>query len=75
VGWIDRIVSKLLAGDATIGEVDQIHGIGSGIMGNTICAFGEGAAMPALGLVRKFRKHFEEHATGKPCRAEGRLFA
>jgi NADH:ubiquinone oxidoreductase subunit F (NADH-binding) len=44
-------------------------------MGNTICAFGEGASMPALALVRKFRAHFEEHATGKPCRAEGRLRA
>jgi NADH-quinone oxidoreductase subunit F len=75
VGWIDRIVTKLLAGDASIEEVDQIHSIGNGIMGNTICAFGEGSAMPALGLVRKFRKHFEEHATGQPCRAEGRLFA
>ena len=75
MGWIDRIVSKLLAGNASIEEVDQIHSIGSGIMGNTICAFGEGAAMPALGLVRKFRKHFEEHAAGKACRAEGRLRA
>ncbi len=75
VGWIDRIVTKLLEGTASIQEVDQIHDIGNGIMGNTICAFGEGAAMPALGLVRKFRRHFEEHAAGTPCRAEGRLQA
>jgi NADH-quinone oxidoreductase subunit F len=75
VGWIDRIVTKLLKGDASIEEVDQIHEIGSGIMGNTICAFGEGSAMPALGLVRKFRRHFEDHAAGKPCSAGGRLVA
>jgi NADH-quinone oxidoreductase subunit F len=73
-GWIDRIVSKLLAGSASLGELDQIHDIGNGIMGNTICAFGEGAAMPALGLVRKYRRHFELHATGKPCSAGGRLY-
>jgi NADH-quinone oxidoreductase subunit F len=75
VGWIDRIVTKLLKGDASIEELDRIHEIGSGIMGNTICAFGEGSAMPALGLVRKFRRHFEEHAAGKPCSAGGRLVA
>jgi NADH-quinone oxidoreductase subunit F len=75
VGWIDRIVTKLLKGDASIEDVDRIHEIGNGIMGNTICAFGEGSAMPALGLVRKFRRHFEEHAAGKPCSAGGRLVA
>jgi len=73
VGWIDRIVSKLLQGKSSLEELDQLHEIGSGIMGNTICAFGEGAAMPALALVRKFRRHFEDHATGKPCAAGGRL--
>jgi NADH-quinone oxidoreductase subunit F len=75
VGWIDRIVTKLLKGDGSIDELDRIHEIGNGIMGNTICAFGEGSAMPALGLVRKFRRHFEEHAAGKPCPAGGRLVA
>jgi NADH-quinone oxidoreductase subunit F len=75
VGWIDRIVTKLLKGDASIEDLDRIHEVGNGIMGNTICAFGEGSAMPALGLVRKFRRHFEDHATGKPCSAGGRLVA
>ena len=27
-------------------------------MGNTICAFADGMAMPLLGLVRKFREEF-----------------
>jgi NADH-quinone oxidoreductase subunit F len=72
---VPSIVSKLLAGDASLAELDQIHEIGNGIMGNTICAFGEGASMPALGLVRKFRRHFEDHANGKPCVAGGRLIA
>ena len=31
------------------------------IMGNTICAFGEGTAMPALGFLQKFRKEFEAY--------------
>ncbi len=32
-------------------------------------------AMPALALVRKFRRHFEDHVRGKPCPAGGRLFS
>jgi NADH-quinone oxidoreductase subunit F len=72
-GWIHRIVSKIQNGEGSMSELDDIHEIASNIMGNTICAFGEGAAMPALGMVRKFRKHFEEHVEGKPCAAKGRL--
>jgi NADH-quinone oxidoreductase subunit F len=30
-------------------------------MGNTICAFGEGATMPVLGFLKKFRNEFEEY--------------
>ena len=38
-----------------------MHEIASDIMGNTICAFGDGAAQPALAFVRKFRKNFEDY--------------
>ena len=36
------------------------------VMGNTICAFGEGMAMPALGFPSKFRKEFEAHVRRRP---------
>jgi NADH-quinone oxidoreductase subunit F len=42
-------------------------------MGNTICAFGEGTAMPALAFLRKFRKEFEEHVRTKGKSSTGRL--
>ncbi len=74
-GWLDRLVTKLLAGEGTLDDLDRIHEIASNIMGNTICAFGEGASMPTLGFVRKFRRHFEDHVAGKPCAAGGRLHA
>jgi NADH-quinone oxidoreductase subunit F len=60
-GWIERILNKIVAGTATIEELDRIHEIASDITGNTICAFGDGAAQPALAFVRKFRKHFEDY--------------
>jgi NADH-quinone oxidoreductase subunit F len=60
-GWIERILDKIVDGNGTLEELDEIHQIASNITGNTICAFGDGAAMPALSFVRKYRKHFEDY--------------
>jgi NADH-quinone oxidoreductase subunit F len=72
-GWLDRIVTKILRGEATMDELDAVSEIASDIMGNTICAFGDAAAMPALAFVRKFRSHFEDHVAKRPCQAGGAL--
>jgi NADH-quinone oxidoreductase subunit F len=61
-GWIERILDKLVAGQASLEEVRQIHEIASDITGNTICAFGDGAAQPALSFVRKFQAELEDYA-------------
>jgi len=42
-------------------------------MGNTICAFGEGTAMPALAILQKFRPEFEAYVRGQRSRADARL--
>ncbi len=60
-GWVVRILDKLVAGEGSIGELDQLHEIASNITGNTICAFGDGAAQPALSFVRKFRPQLEDY--------------
>jgi NADH-quinone oxidoreductase subunit F len=54
-------------------ELDALHDIADGIMGNTICAFGEGTAMPALGFLKKFRKEFEAYVRGERRGADARL--
>jgi len=60
-GWIERILDKVVAGTASIEELDLVSEIASNITGNTICAFGDGAAQPALAFIRKYRKHFEDY--------------
>lgn len=60
-GWLERIANKIVEGTATMAELDEISEIASNITGNTICAFGDGAAQPALSFVRKYRKHFEDY--------------
>ena len=60
-GWIERILNKVVDGTGSIAELDSISEIASNITGNTICAFGDGAATPALAFVRRYRKHFEDY--------------
>jgi NADH-quinone oxidoreductase subunit F len=60
-GWIDRILEKVVEGRGTIDELNQLHRIASDMTGNTICAFADGAAQPALSFVRHFRKNFEDY--------------
>lgn len=61
MGWIERILDKIVAGQGTIRELDQLSDIASNVMGNTICAFGEGAAQPALAFVHKYRSELEDY--------------
>jgi NADH-quinone oxidoreductase subunit F len=60
-GWVDRILNKIVQGEAKMEELDEISEIASNITGNTICAFGDGAAQPMLAFVRKYRKQFEDY--------------
>ena len=71
--WLARLCDKLLDGHATMEELDTLHDVANGIMGNTICAFGEGTAMPALAFLQKFRPEFEAYVRGERKRADARL--
>jgi NADH-quinone oxidoreductase subunit F len=71
--WIFRIMDRIVAGEASIEELDRLSEIADNIMGNTICAFGEGTAMPALGFLKKFRREFEQFITTKGKSSTNRL--
>ncbi len=71
--WLHRTVKKIIDGEGSMADVDRLHDIANNIMGNTICAFGEGTAMPALGFVQKFRPDFEAYVTGKRTRKDATL--
>ncbi len=72
-GWLFHIAEKLLAGTCSMEELNDLHDIANNIMGNTICAFGEGTAMPALGFLKKFRKEFEAYVRGETSGQDARL--
>jgi NADH-quinone oxidoreductase subunit F len=72
-GWVERIVEKIVEGKGSMDELDRISEIASNIMGNTICAFGDGAAQPMLAFVRKYRKSFEDYVRTGGKSQTGRL--
>jgi NADH-quinone oxidoreductase subunit F len=74
-GWLERVCAKILDGKASLQELDGLNEIANGIMGNTICAFGEGTAMPALAFLQKFRPEFEAYVRGERTRADAKLNA
>jgi NADH-quinone oxidoreductase subunit F len=71
--WLYRILDRIVAGEAELDELDRMHEIASNIMGNTICAFGEGTAMPMMGFLQKFRRELEEFVRTKGKSSTGRL--
>jgi NADH-quinone oxidoreductase subunit F len=71
--WLERTTRKILDGKASLDELHDLHDIANGIMGNTICAFGEGTAMPALAFIQKFRAEFEQYVRGERKRADATL--
>jgi len=61
-GWLVDVLDNIVAGRATEADVELLVDVGNNIMGNTICAFADGMAMPLLGMVQKFRDEFLEAA-------------
>lgn len=58
-GWLWRMMERMVIGNATKAEIDQMLDIAGRIEGHTICALGDAAAWPVQGLVRHFRPVIE----------------
>jgi NADH-quinone oxidoreductase subunit F len=65
--WMEKIFHRIEQGEGRKGDLELILNVSGNIMGNTICPFGDAAAMPAAAFVRKYREEFEEHITQKRC--------
>jgi NADH dehydrogenase (ubiquinone) flavoprotein 1 len=59
-GWMMRIMDRMVEGNATFEEINQLEQISRMIEGHTICALGDAAAWPVQGLIRHFRPLMEE---------------
>ena len=59
LGWVWRVMERMVAGDATVAEIDTLLDVSNEIEGHTICALADGAAWPVQGLIRHFRPEME----------------
>ena len=66
-GWLWRIVDRLESGQGKVADMDLLDSVAENIMGRTICALGDAAAMPVRGMLKHFRPEFEHHITHKTC--------
>ncbi len=58
-GWLARVMNRMVKGNATMDEIDQLQDMTKRIEGHTICALGDAAAWPVQGLIRHFRPEME----------------
>jgi len=52
-------MERMVAGHASVAEIDTLLDVSYEIEGHTICALADGAAWPVQGLIRHFRPEME----------------
>jgi NADH-quinone oxidoreductase subunit F len=58
-GWLWRLLNKIKEGQGTIQDLKTLDNVAENIMGRTICALGDAAAMPVQAMLKHFREEFE----------------
>ena len=64
-GWLDKVVKNILKGNAQKKDLELIENISQNMMGKTICALSDAAALPAISFVTKFKNEFIRYINDK----------
>ena len=66
-GWLWRMVDRIEHGHGRMEDIELLGSVAGNIMGRTICALGDAAAMPVQGMIKHFRDEFVHHVEHKRC--------
>jgi NADH-quinone oxidoreductase subunit F len=66
-GWLYRMVNRIEHGQGRPEDLDLLDSVAGNIMGRTICALGDAAAMPVRGFLKHYRDEFAHHIEQKRC--------
>jgi NADH-quinone oxidoreductase subunit F len=66
-GWLYRMVNRIEHGQGRPEDLDLLDSVAGNIMGRTICALGDAAAMPVRGFLKHYRDEFAYHIEHKRC--------
>jgi NADH-quinone oxidoreductase subunit F len=73
--WLKKTLQRVYDGEARQEDLDHLLGIAFNMMGTTICALADAAAMPVRSYIQKFRHEFEYHVKHKCCDVEAAVRA
>jgi NADH-quinone oxidoreductase subunit F len=65
--WMEGVIEKIEHGHGSAEDVAKLEQVAGNVMGNTICALGDAAAMPVLSFVKKFKGEFLQHVELRRC--------
>jgi NADH-quinone oxidoreductase subunit F len=66
-GWLWRMMHRIENGQGRPEDIDLLNSVSENIMGRTICALGDAAAMPVRGFIKHYRDEFVHHIEHKTC--------
>jgi len=64
-GWLWRLVDRIERGEGKPADMALLDNVAENIMGRTICALGDAAAMPVRAMIKHFRPEFEHYIEHK----------
>ena len=71
-GWLYRVVHRIEHGQGRQEDLDLLDDVTAKIMGRTICALGDAAAMPVAAFIKHYRDEFQYHIDNGKCMVGGR---
>jgi len=66
-GWLYRMVHRIEHGHGRPEDLDLLDSVAVNIMGRTICALGDAAALPVRSFLKHYRDEFAYHIEHKSC--------
>ncbi len=58
-GWMSRVIHRILKGEGRAEDLENLERVATNIMGRTICALGDAAALPVKGFLKHYHHEFE----------------
>ncbi len=74
-GWIDKVLNSIIHGRGRQQDVDLLDQVAKNMMGRTICALADAAALPTISFVNKFRDEFEYYIREGRSKVKGSSYA
>ncbi|MBI4447257.1 MAG: NADH-quinone oxidoreductase subunit NuoF [Acidobacteria bacterium] len=71
-GWLEKIVTRLVEGQAYSQDLPNLMRVAGNMIGTSICALSDAAALPVRSFLHKFNSEFEYHAQHRRCDVEER---